>query len=458
MVKTKVMTAFVLIAATDPHFSVNAKNHLKYIEDGNLCKFKAEYFSEFDINPLTKPDAADFYHYSPTIVLDSFDFNICADLPGAPADVHVRQYDSSTEAEVLYGGKPEIEPYLYAYSAKITGSRGEGNVRGVKFTYQSETQCSGAPKKLQIAIECDDENDAIGGGKVLRVDNAESCQPRIIVTHAVGCPDYYVCDFTWLNYWKPELFGSILVLLGLGFGCFGKRLFGLLSALTFAIFIVVFILYLTSAYSTLMKSMIGTILLLSGLALLAIIITLVFRRHNFFSINITALGALFGFIMGNLFYLLLYSISGWESFAAAITITLISTILNATIALLNRGSNGHLTWLLGLVAGSLFTRGLSLFFGGYPLDPVSWTLLKNGMPLEDEIKPIVWLYLVLTILLAIGSACWLATYEDQHSDPHLVRYFDNYLLNDSFSRATSVSYSVLDDWQKQKERRSSDSD
>ena len=70
-----------------------------------------------------------------------------------------------------FGGKPEITPYLDAYGPNITGSRGEGNVRGVKLVYESETECqAGDLYSLEIAVECDDENELAGKGKILRVD------------------------------------------------------------------------------------------------------------------------------------------------------------------------------------------------------------------------------------------------------------------------------------------------
>lgn len=141
--------------------------------------------------------------------------------------------DSMTNEEIFFGvQEPEIVPYLDAYSTKITGSRGEGNVRGVKYIYTSETDCLvGDPYTLDVVIECDNENERVGKGRVLRVDKQTGCHPRLIMSHAVGCPTYFVSDFTWLNYWKPELLGSVLLVFGLGFGCFGKKLFGLITAL-----------------------------------------------------------------------------------------------------------------------------------------------------------------------------------------------------------------------------------
>ena len=147
-----------ICSAAERFIVVNASEVIKFTEEGDQCKFKADYFSEFDINPLTKCDTDDFYTSGEDPVFsNTFEFNVCADLPGAPVGIHVRSSNRETGEEILYGGEPTIYPYLDAYSTKITGSRGEGNVRGVKFRYESETECSDEkPRTVQVAVECDD--------------------------------------------------------------------------------------------------------------------------------------------------------------------------------------------------------------------------------------------------------------------------------------------------------------
>ena len=233
------------------------------------------------------------------------------------------------------------------------------------------------------------------------------------------------------------MIGSMLILFGMGFGIFGKRIFGVLSAMTIAIFCGLFILYLFMAFFEFMKSTTATIITLSAVAVMVVVVTLVLKRR--FSLNITVLCALAGFNIGTLLYALIYQISSWESFAAAITFALVFASAGAIKGYLRRGRKSSLTWTLGILAGSQLTRGLSLLIGGYPLDPVIWTLLQNDMPLTNEVTPLVWLYFALTCLLTLGFSCWLATYQDEHCDPHLVQYFEDFIYDDSFVRQSTVS-------------------
>ena len=262
---------------------------------------------------------------------------------------------------------------------------------------------------LEIAIECDHENDDIGTGKIIRVTRPTDCNPLIVVSHVSGCPEYFVSDFTWLNYWKPEMLGAVLLVFGIAIGCFGKKLFGLLSAMSITIFLVISIIYAFTAYFTFMKNTTAFIITLSTLAIMAILVVLCLKRLIFFAFNITALGALTGFNIGTLLYILVYKASDWESFLGAILFTSLFTTFGALVTFLNRGRRPYLTSMLGLLAACLVTRGFSLLLGGYPIDPVTWALLINDMPIID-VNALVWLYPVLIAIISLIFMCWLASY------------------------------------------------
>ena len=168
---------------------------------------------------------------------------------------------------------------------------------------------------------------------------------------------------------------------------------------------------------------------------------LVLKRPKLFSVTITLLGAQLGFLIGNFIYVLIYIISGWESIEAAISFAAFFTLVFAAYSYIKRANSSALTRTLGMVGGFLFVRGLSCLFGGYPINPVLWALLSNGMPLDDVFKPIIWLYLVLSLLFSLIFMCWLFTYRDEQCDSDLIRYFDSFDSDDSFSRSSTVDYS-----------------
>ena len=65
---------------------------VKFTDENDPCKFKSDYFSEFDLNQLTKPDDQ-FYSNVDTAYLKQIKFNLCADLPGAAEGVHAEITD-----------------------------------------------------------------------------------------------------------------------------------------------------------------------------------------------------------------------------------------------------------------------------------------------------------------------------------------------------------------------------
>lgn len=182
--------------------------------------------------------------------------------------------------------------------------------------------------------------------------------------------------------------------------------------------------YISTAYFAFMKNTTAFIITMSVFAIMAIVMTMIFKNYRFFTFNIAALSAFTGFNIGTLLYILAYQATGWESLAAAISFALIFTTAGAVLGFIKRGySTLYLTGMLGLLGSCLSTRGLSLLCGGYPIDPVTWALLENGMPVID-IKPIIWLYPFLIIIFSLIFMCWLGTYRDEDCDVALVQYLD----------------------------------
>ena len=161
-----------------------------------------------------------------------------------------------------------------------------------------------------------------------------SCSPKVLVVHSAGCPDYFVSNFTWFNYWKPEVMGSVLVALGLATGLLGKRSFAFIAPLDIAIFVKVTLLYALTIVFTFHGSLTGFFVTLGVVALVVVGMALWLRRPRFYGLTITLLGGLTGFFIGNLLYALLYSVSGLESFATAIIFPILcsGTLMGITFA------------------------------------------------------------------------------------------------------------------------------
>ena len=129
-----------------------------------ICKFKTQYFAEFDLTWLTKPITSELYTTNEVNSERDYMFNFCEFVPGrAEEKVYARMTnpDKPNEAEVVFGGEPlKIDPYLDAYYTKISGARTKGMVRGVRVTYGSNAPCSydiTKNYKLTFAVECDED-------------------------------------------------------------------------------------------------------------------------------------------------------------------------------------------------------------------------------------------------------------------------------------------------------------
>ena len=110
--------------------------------DQDRCKFKSEYFSEFDLNPASKIDG-EAYNTDDVAKNRDFEFNFCEPLDGFTDKYAVMtipsEIQNGSDEKVYFGGEATTAAYLDAYNeARLTGSRGEGNVRGVKLTYTSD--------------------------------------------------------------------------------------------------------------------------------------------------------------------------------------------------------------------------------------------------------------------------------------------------------------------------------
>ena len=156
--------------------------------------------------------------------------------------------DLSTSDKVYFDDQPsKIEAYLEPYGTQIFGGRGEGIVHGVRLTYGSDYACTTDENySLTIAVECHDYFTGQGEADVLRVQGETDCNPLIILDHDAGCPDYYVSDYTWTNYWKPELLGSLLTVMGLGYGWLGMKQFSLMAGFSVSVFFALSTLWIIS--------------------------------------------------------------------------------------------------------------------------------------------------------------------------------------------------------------------
>lgn len=214
----------------------------------------------------------------------------------------------NTKEEVYFSDEPsKIEPYLKTYGTQIFGSRGEGHVHGVRLTYGSDYACTTEENySLTIAVECHDWFTGQGEADVLRVQGETDCNPLIVVYHNAGCPDYFVSDYTFTNYWKPELMGGILAVMGIGSGCLGMKLFSLMASFSIAVFFALSSLWMISSFTMWMRNTVAFIIILSALVIVTIMLTLCLKKSKRFPVTLVLLGAIIGFQFGGLFYALIY--------------------------------------------------------------------------------------------------------------------------------------------------------
>lgn len=124
---------------------------------------------------------------------------------------------------------------------------------------------------------------------------------------------------------------------------------------------------------------------------------------------------------------------------------LFACILMASIwAFWHRKNFVSLTALVALLGGFIFTRGISLISGGWPIDTVQWSELMHEMPLE--VSKWVWGYLVLSVVSSLVFFCWQLSYSMDKCDMELVLYFDRVAHdNDTDNEDDYKSANKLDD-------------
>ena len=164
--------------------------------------------------------------------------------------------------------------------------------------------------------------------------------------------------------------GSVFALMGLVLGCLGLKLFSLISAFSVAICVALTSLWVIAANTTWMRDTLAFIFILLTLAVVAVVLTLLLMKRKHFSVTILLLGCLSGFQAGSLLYALIYQVSKWESLVAMLTFQFVFLVIFAVFCYRERKSRAGLKLTVAMVGGITFTRGLSLFFGGYPIDSV----------------------------------------------------------------------------------------
>ena len=164
--------------------------------------------------------------------------------------------------------------------------------------------------------------------------------------------------------------GSVFALMGLGMGCLGLKLFSLVSAFSVAVTVALTSLWLIAANTTWMRDTLAFIFILLTLAVVAVVLTLLLKKKRHFPVTLFLLGCLVGFQAGSLLYALIYQVSKWESLVAMLTFQFVFLAIFAVFSYIRRKTQADLKLTVALVGGFTFTRGLSLFFGGYPIDSV----------------------------------------------------------------------------------------
>ena len=163
---------------------------------------------------------------------------------------------------------------------------------------------------------------------------------------------------------------SVFILTGFLLGLLGMKAFALIVAILIAFFSVLTILYFIAAFSNLMRSTVAFIVICIILAVFFLTLTLVLKNRKYFPATIAITGGIIGYHYGCLFYVLVYKVITWGSLTGMLCIMFFFMFFMAFFAFRTRKSRPALMWWIGNLGGFSFTRGLSLFIGGYPIDPV----------------------------------------------------------------------------------------
>ena len=162
----------------------------------------------------------------------------------------------------------------------------------------------------------------------------------------------------------------MFTLIGLGFGIIGKKIFGIFSGLCISFILALTALYILTAYTTIIETVIGFSITLLILSVLVVLFTLLLKRRKYYHITIAVLGFMAGFMTGAYLYVTCFKIFGWESLAASLTFPLLIGCVGGVLCYLGRKEMKTFNVTIGIMGGLTLSRGISLYFGGYPIDPV----------------------------------------------------------------------------------------
>mmetsp|Transcript_24367 Transcript_24367/g.30241 ORF Transcript_24367/g.30241 Transcript_24367/m.30241 type:complete len:242 (+) Transcript_24367:14-739(+) len=217
------------------------------------CRFKTNYFSKFNFSKLQKLD--NHAYTSEGVAFERiFEFGFCK--ASYAHDVFARYKDLTKIGSSSYTNfkGPAIKTaYTEPYGSRVVGGIGKGNVHGVALTYTSEEVCDQALNlnhTLTVVVECSDQYMEQGDAYVLKVLREKKCDPRIVVLHEAGCPDYFISDFAWWLYWKPAILAIVLLMLGCLLGSSGKKQFSIVVPVTVVVYVGIHLLWPATVFTS----------------------------------------------------------------------------------------------------------------------------------------------------------------------------------------------------------------
>lgn len=179
-------------------------------------------------------------------------------------------------------------------------------------------------------------------------------------------------------------------------------------------------------------------IILVVLAAVCISLTFCLKKRKWFKFNITATAFIGGFFLGNLLYALIFQTFGWRSYAGMLFVTASTACTMGLIFFLKSSGLGMIKLNIGLIAGIMSMRGLSLLCGakGYPFEGVNWALLRYDQDLEYS--GLVWVYL-LVYLIAVGVyMCWMTKFHELNVHRQLGFYLEEQ-YGDGYRRAPKTT-------------------
>lgn len=219
------------------------------------------------------------------------------------------------------------------------------------------------------------------------------------MNHESGCADYSLAGFVKFLDQNAWLSGTILLIIGVMIGMFGRKFFPWVTAAfaTFATFVILMLLFSVLGWLGQTWSVVILVIVAAAIAGAAgyfIKVTLVW--------GIAIIGIFAGLVFGCWIYSILLAITKYDALWLFIVLAVLSAGAGGFLSFKYKGN--FLSLATAFLGGYCFMRGLTYYFGAYPSEMEMWQKMVSGQDVELGWQ--VWLYYAFFILCSVGFYCW----------------------------------------------------